>query len=84
MECSQGIRRLGAAALDLAYVACGRFDAFWEFNLKPWDIAAGSLLVEEAGGKVTNFSGQRFQTDEASQLLASNRKIHPQLLQKFY
>src|SRR5579863_4521705 len=52
---SHGVRRAGSAALDLAYVACGRLDAFWEFNLNPWDTAAGILLIEEAGGKVTDF-----------------------------
>ena len=52
-----GVRRTGSAALDLAWVACGRMDGFWEFGLKPWDVAAGSLLVQEAGGKVTNMDG---------------------------
>ena len=56
MKNSSGIRRYGAAALDLAYVAAGRYDAFWEFNLKTWDIAAGSLLVKEAGGYVGNIN----------------------------
>jgi myo-inositol-1(or 4)-monophosphatase len=55
---SQGIRRFGSAALDLAYVACGRFDGFFEFGLKPWDIAAGALIVEEAGGRVTRVDGE--------------------------
>ncbi len=54
---TRGIRRLGSAALDLAYVACGRFDGFYEYGLNPWDMAAGALLVTEAGGKITNFSG---------------------------
>lgn len=54
---SQDVRRLGAAALDLCYVACGRFDGFWEFYLKPWDVAAASLIVQEAGGKVSDFKG---------------------------
>jgi len=53
-----GIRRFGAAALDLAYVACGRFDGFWELDIKPWDMAAGALLIEEAGGKVADVDGQ--------------------------
>lgn len=57
MQSTRGIRRLGAAALDLAYVACGRFDAFYEYSLNPWDVAAGALLVKEAGGRVTDFSG---------------------------
>lgn len=54
---ARGVRRLGSAAADLAYVACGRFDAFWEYDLKPWDVAAGALLVKEAGGTVTDYSG---------------------------
>ncbi len=57
MQSTRGIRRLGAAALDLAYVACGRFDAFYEYSLNPWDVAAGAFLVKEAGGRVTDFSG---------------------------
>ena len=57
MASSRGIRRLGSAALDLAYVACGRFDAFFEYSLNPWDVAAGAFLVTEAGGRVTDFSG---------------------------
>lgn len=58
MRSTQGIRRVGSAAVDLAYTACGRFEGFFEYNLKPWDIAAGALLVMEAGGKVTNFKGE--------------------------
>lgn len=54
---ARGVRRLGSAAADLAYVACGRFDAFWEYDLKPWDVAAGTLLVKEAGGTVTDYKG---------------------------
>lgn len=57
MQKSHGLRRLGSAATDLAYVACGRFEAFYEYNLNPWDVAGGILLVEEAGGKVTDFTG---------------------------
>ncbi len=83
MEKTQGLRRLGAAALDLAYVACGRFEAFWEFNLKSWDIAAGSLLVEEAGGKVTDFRGKPLNLEVPAQLLASNSRVHPPLLKIF-
>ena len=59
MSHSSGVRRAGAAALDLAYVACGRLDAFWELGLKPWDMAAGSLLVQEAGGLVAGLSGEQ-------------------------
>jgi len=79
---THGVRRAGSAALDLACVACGRFDGFWEFNLNPWDTAAGVLLVEEAGGVVTNFSGGPFQID-SREVLASNRLIHPALLREF-
>jgi myo-inositol-1(or 4)-monophosphatase len=76
---SHGVRRAGSAALDLAYVACGRMDAFWEFNLNPWDTAAGILLIEEAGGRVTDFDGGRFRLD-SSEVLASNGIIHQELL----
>ncbi|MBN2749083.1 MAG: inositol monophosphatase, partial [Bacteroidales bacterium] len=57
MRHSHGLRRLGSAATDLAYVACGRFEAFYEYSLQPWDVAAGALIVERAGGVVTDFSG---------------------------
>jgi myo-inositol-1(or 4)-monophosphatase len=57
MTNARGVRRLGSAAADLAYVACGRFDAFWEYDLKPWDVAAGAIIVTEAGGKVTDYKG---------------------------
>lgn len=57
MQTTHGLRRLGSAATDLAYVACGRFEAFYEYNLKPWDVAAGAIIVKQAGGKVTDFSG---------------------------
>ena len=57
MKNARGVRRLGSAATDLAYVACGRFDAFWEYNLKPWDVAAGTVIVKEAGGTVTDYKG---------------------------
>lgn len=79
---SHGIRRAGSAALDLCYVACGRYDAFWEFNLNPWDTAAGELTVEEAGGKVTNFSGSPFSVD-SRQVLATNSLLHAELLHEF-
>ncbi|MBX9450257.1 MAG: inositol monophosphatase [Taibaiella sp.] len=72
------VRRLGSAALDLAYVACGRFDAFWEFNLNAWDIAAGYLIVEEAGGKISDFSGNPGHYYD-SQTLASNGLLHEEL-----
>ncbi len=57
MQCTHGLRRMGSAAVDLAYTACGRFEGFFEYNLNPWDVAAGTLLIEEAGGKVTDFQG---------------------------
>jgi myo-inositol-1(or 4)-monophosphatase len=76
---SRAIRRPGSAALDLAYTARGVFDGFWEQRLSPWDVAAGMLLVREAGGRVTNFQGQEFNL-EAPQLLASNGQIHSLLL----
>lgn len=59
MQNSRGLRRLGSAAVDLAYVACGRFDGFYEYSLKPWDVAAGAIIVKEAGGRVFDFSGQQ-------------------------
>jgi myo-inositol-1(or 4)-monophosphatase len=77
---SPSVRRLGSAALDLAYVACGRFDGFWEARLNPWDVAAGVLLVQEAGGTVTDYQGGPGMLHGGS-LCAGNRPIHPQLLQ---
>lgn len=73
------IRRLGSAAIDLAYVACGRFDAFWEVSLNPWDVAAGLIIVQEAGGKVTNYQGDDFTLKDKS-LIASNNIIHNELI----
>jgi myo-inositol-1(or 4)-monophosphatase len=79
---SHGVRRAGSAALDLTYVASGRLDAFWEFNLNPWDTAAGILLVEEAGGKVTSFSGEPYRLD-SREILASNGLIDGELVGLF-
>ena len=79
---SHGVRRAGSAALDLAYVAAGRLESFWEFNLNPWDTAAGFLLVEEAGGRVTDFAGGPFRL-ESREVLASNGRIHAELLGLF-
>ncbi|MGP8270854.1 MAG: inositol monophosphatase family protein [Terracidiphilus sp.] len=76
---SHGVRRAGSAALDLAYTACGRFDAYWEFKLNPWDTAAGILLVEEAGGRTSDFSGNKFLLN-SKEILASNGLIHEELL----
>ncbi len=79
---SHGVRRCGSAALDLAYVACGRYEAFWEFHLNPWDTAAGFLLVEEAGGRISDFSGGPFRLD-SREVLASNGRIHDELVGLF-
>lgn len=76
----QAIRRLGSAALDLAYVACGRFDGFWEGKLNPWDMAAGVLLVTEAGGRWTDYQG-RDTTIYTPQMLATNGVIHDQMVE---
>ncbi|MEM6273395.1 MAG: inositol monophosphatase family protein [Bacteroidota bacterium] len=76
---SRGIRRLGAAALDLAWVAAGKLDAFYEMELQPWDVAAGALLVEEAGGAISDFGGTA-NFVFGRQIVASNRKLHGQLL----
>jgi myo-inositol-1(or 4)-monophosphatase len=76
---ARGIRRLGSAALDLAYVAAGRFDGFWEVNLNPWDMAAGVLCVSEAGGRVTDFVG-RPHTIDRQQVVASNGRVHEAML----
>jgi myo-inositol-1(or 4)-monophosphatase len=79
LEASQGVRRLGAAALDLCYVADGRFEAFWEENLKPWDTAAGVVIVREAGGVVTDFSNRPF-TPQYPEILASNGRVHQAMI----
>jgi myo-inositol-1(or 4)-monophosphatase len=79
---SHGVRRAGSAALDLCNVAAGRFDGFWEFNLNPWDTAAGVLIVQEAGGKVTRFDGSPFEIN-SRETAASNGLIHAALLQEF-
>lgn len=76
----EGFRRLGSAAMDLAYVASGRFEAFYEENLKPWDTAAGMILVQEAGGKVTNYRGERFDPFQ-KHIVASNGLIHEKMLE---
>jgi myo-inositol-1(or 4)-monophosphatase len=79
LQASMGIRRLGSAALDLCYVACGRFDGFWEQNLKPWDTAAGACIAAEAGAQVTDFSGRPY-THARKEILATNRLIHDKLV----
>jgi myo-inositol-1(or 4)-monophosphatase len=77
---SRAVRRLGSAALDLCYVAAGRFDGFWEQHLKPWDVSAGALIVEEAGGRVTGMDGSPFDP-VAAHLVASNGPVHDAMLQ---
>jgi len=77
---ARGIRRLGSAAIDFCYVARGVFDGFWEVYLNPWDICAGKLILEEAGGNVTDFSGEQIGVD-SKQILASNGKIHNDMLE---
>ena len=75
MDKTAGVRRFGAAALDLAWVAAGRYEGFWEMKLKPWDVAAGLLLVKEAGGYVTDFDG-RDKSLESGDVVAANDRIH--------
>jgi myo-inositol-1(or 4)-monophosphatase len=77
---SRAVRRLGSAALDLCYVACGRLDGFWEKKLQPWDIAAGALIVHEAGGSVTTVDGQPFRS-RAGSVLATNGRIHTPMVE---
>lgn len=79
---SHGVRRAGSAALDLAYVACGRLDGYWEFKLNPWDTSAGYLLVEEAGGRVTHMDGGKFTLD-SREVLATNGHIHQEMIDLF-
>jgi myo-inositol-1(or 4)-monophosphatase len=79
---SHGVRRAGSAALDLAYVACGRLDGYWEFKLNPWDTSAGYLLVEEAGGTITHFDGSKFTLDSV-EVLATNGAIHEEMKRLF-
>jgi myo-inositol-1(or 4)-monophosphatase len=79
---THGVRRAGSAALDLCNVAAGRYDGFWEFNLNPWDTAAGALIVQEAGGKITDFSGGEFEI-ASRETLASNGLVHDALVHEF-
>lgn len=86
MRTSHGLRRIGSAAVDLAYTACGRFDAFYEYNLNAWDIAAGIVIVKQAGGEIVNFKGGS-EVLETRELLASNGKITGEMLtaiQKYF
>lgn len=77
---SRGVRRDGSAAIDMAYVACGRFDGFWEEGLNPWDVAAGVLMIEEAGGRISYYDGSPFSV-YAPPICASNGLIHEEMLQ---
>ena len=81
MDKAHGLRRMGSAALDIAYVAAGRFEGYFEYGLNPWDVAAGALIVQEAGGKVSDFNGE----DDylyGSEIVVSNGNIHQDLLQE--
>jgi len=80
---SHGVRRTGSAAIDLAYVAAGRLDFFWEFGLKPWDMAAGTLLVEEAGGRTSDMHGGAHSITSSDHLLADNGALHGEVLAIF-
>ena len=77
---SQGVRRLGSAALDLCYVAAGRFDGYWEIRMNAWDIAAGGLIAEQAGARVTNLAGEVDYISPPQSILAANPHLHPQML----
>jgi len=77
---TQGVRRMGAAAIDLCYVACGRFDGFWELKLHPWDTAAGSVIVIEAGGRMSDFGGTPFSI-YGQEMIASNGLIHDEMVE---
>ncbi len=81
---SQGVRRLGSAALDLSYVACGRFEGFWELELKPWDLAAGALIAKEAGAMVTNVDGEPDFLAPPQSILAANSHLHPLMLSELH
>lgn len=76
----RGLRRLGSAALDLCYVACGRVSGFWEFELNPWDFAAAALIIKEAGGSITDRSGKEININKKSFIVASNGRIHDSML----
>ncbi len=79
MRQTRGIRRLGSAAVDLAYVACGRFDVFYEYSLQPWDVAAGAFIVQEAGGRISGFDGSS-EVVFGRDILATNGHVHDQML----
>ena len=77
---SHGIRRFGSAAVDISYIACGRYEAFFEYDLKPWDIAAGAIILREAGGKISDFSGKESSLD-GSEIVAANSNVFPEFLE---
>ncbi len=81
MQSSRGVRRLGSAAVDLAYVAAGRFELFYEYGLNPWDVAAGALIVKQAGGYITRFNGDK-DFVFGKEIVASNNKVHKEFLKK--
>ncbi|MCA9561853.1 MAG: inositol monophosphatase [Myxococcales bacterium] len=81
MKLGHGMRRMGAAALDLAWVACGRFDGFFEEGLKPWDVSAGALLVRMAGGEVSDYAGNPLDVMQPTALIASNGRIHQEMVE---
>jgi myo-inositol-1(or 4)-monophosphatase len=76
----RAVRRAGAASLDLAYLAAGRADGFWEYGLKPWDVAAGMLLISEAGGMVTDINGELFVLEKSDSMVAASKPLHGPLL----
>jgi myo-inositol-1(or 4)-monophosphatase len=80
LKAAQGMRRLGSAALDLCYVACGRFEGFWESYLKPWDTAAGVRILQEAGGRVTDFADHAYDGRNSLHMLATNGRIHQEMV----
>lgn len=80
MQRSHGVRRLGSAAIDLVYVACGRFEGFFEYNLKPWDVAGGAVIVQEAGGRLSRFTGEGDYIF-GGEIVASNGHVHPEMQQ---
>ncbi len=83
MKSTRGVRRLGSAAVDLAYVAAGRFEVFYEYGLNPWDVAAGAFLVQQAGGKLCDFKGGNNYIF-GKQIVASNGKTHDEFMQKIH
>ena len=78
-DTTRGMRRLGAASLDLCFVAMGRFDGFYEYGLKPWDVCAGEIILKEAGGLITDWDGLNEHPDDCSRILTSNSYIHEEM-----